>query len=58
MKELRHVNAPLQIFTKDIRLGTSCSTISSAIDNQNQVHNTSEKKNNAYMEYQFQRKHM
>jgi len=53
VKELRHVNAPLLTFTKDIRSGASCSTISSPIDNQNHVHGTSEKENNADMEYQF-----
>jgi hypothetical protein len=58
VKELRHANAPLLTFTKDISSGTSCSVISSTTDNQNQVHSTSEKENNADMEYQFQRKRM
>jgi len=51
VKELRHANAPLLTFIKDIRLSTSCSTILSTIENQNQVHSTSEKENNADMEY-------
>jgi hypothetical protein len=58
VKELRHVNAPVLTLTKDIRPGTSCSVISSTIDNQNQLHSTSENENNADMEYQFQRKRM
>ena len=58
VKEIRHTYAPLLTFTKDIRSDTSCSAISSTIDNQNQVHRTSEKENNADMEYQFQRKRM
>ena len=51
VKELRHTNAPLLTFTKDIRPGTSSSVISSIVDNQNQMHRTSEKENNADMEY-------
>jgi hypothetical protein len=58
VNDLRHANAPLLTFTKDIRSGTSCSAIPSTIDNQNQVHSTSEKDNKAEMEYQFQRKRM
>lgn len=58
VKDLRHANAPLLTFTEDIRSGTSCSAISSTIDNHNQVHNSSEKENNADIEYQFQRKRM
>ena len=58
VKELRHANAPLLTFTKDIGSSTSYSTISSTIDNQNQVQRTSENENNADMEYQFQRKRM
>jgi len=51
VKELRHANAPLLTYTEDIRSGTSCSTIYSTTDNPNQVHSTSEKENNTYMEY-------
>jgi hypothetical protein len=60
VNELRHANAPLLTFTKDIRSDTSCLASSSDIDNQNQVYNTctSEKENNVDMEYQFQRKRM
>jgi hypothetical protein len=58
VKKLRHVNVPLLTLTKDLRAGTSCSVISSTIDNQNQVHSASESENNADMEYQFQRKRM
>ena len=58
VKELRHANTPLLTFTKDIGSSKSFSAISSTIDNQNQAHCTSEKENNADMEYQFQRKRM
>jgi hypothetical protein len=58
VKELRHTNAPLLTFIKDMRSSTSCSTISSTIDNHNQMHSTSEKEDHADMEYQFQRKRM
>jgi hypothetical protein len=58
VKELRHANAPLLTCTEDIGSSTSYSTISSTIDNQNQVHCPSEKENNADMEYQFHRKRM
>jgi len=58
VKELRHANSPLLTCTKDMTSGASCSTIFSTIDNHNQVDSSSEKEDNADMEYQFQRKRM